>query len=62
MDFERKVIKHFAEKSFSVFNRAPLSTLKNFFGKIVYYNVFKTSMKNMFIINSRLLFKKYPGV
>ena len=50
-----KKIKHFAEKSFSLFNTAPSDTLKDFFGKIIYY-YFSTSMKSVFCINSKFYF------
>ena len=56
-----KIIKHFAEKSFRVFNRTPSDTIKVLFGKIIYY-YFSTSMKYVFCINSRNLFRQYTDV
>ena len=51
-DVEKKVIKHFAEKSFSVFNRAPSDKLTVFFANIFYYFLL-TFMKSVFCINSK---------
>ena len=53
-------IFHFAEKSFSVFNRAPSHTLKVFFCKIFYYffNVHKTCVLyqfNFLLNNTQML-------
>ena len=45
MDFTKKIIKHFAEKNISFFNRAPSDTQKVFFNKIIYYFFFNISEK-----------------
>ena len=53
---EQKLIKRFAEKSFSVFGGAhgrPLKTQKLFFGKKVLFFFLFTLMKNTFAIISR---------
>ena len=57
---ERKKIKHFAKRSFSVFRGLPWAspnTLKLIFGKLFYY-FFSMLMKNIFSIISRFFLQK----
>ena len=61
MDVAKKIIKHFAEKSFRVFNWTPSDTQFFFFGKIIYYH-FSTSMKSVFGIKEKKLFQQYTDV
>ena len=61
MDFTKKIIKHFAEKNISFFNRAPSDTLKKNLNKIIYY-FFSIFAKSVFCINSQFLFQQYTDI
>ena len=57
-----KKIKHFAEKSFSVFgetHKRPLNTIKIFFGKMFYFFML---MKNTFFIILRFFSQKLADI
>ena len=61
MNVEKKNLKHFAEKSFSVFKGAPFKSFehtKTFFGKM-FLIFFSTFIKNAFGTNSRFFSHKY---
>ena len=63
INVKKKIIKHFAEKSFNVFGGAhgrPLNTLELFWQNVLFF--FLTLMKNAFAIRSRFFSPKFAGI
>ena len=62
MNVEEKKLKHFADKSFSVFEGAPFKSFEHamtFLRKMHFFSFFSTFIKNAFDTNSRFFSQKY---